>query len=88
MAIARNLCALQATRDVFTLARNDAIRRISGGKSTVPDDLRDDFASEMADLARQETDVALARVIEADLNLAENRLPPTVLAALLPLVDA
>lgn len=87
MAIARNVAALQAEQVSFNAARNGIIMQMSGGAGKVPDDKVPAFQAELLSLMEADCDgVSMRKISEADLNLAENPIPPSVLAELMPIL--
>lgn len=88
IAIARNIGALRAEHEKFDKNRAELVRQLSDNSGQVAVDRRGEYVTAFTALSHQETDeIAITRLTEADLNLGVNPVPPTVLAALLTLID-
>jgi hypothetical protein len=81
--IARNLRATAAAFEDYDAARVGLVREISDGADQVPAEKIPEFSKKLADLLAEETDVALAPLTEAELNLDDNEIPHGALAMLL-----
>jgi hypothetical protein len=83
LKIARNLRATEAAFEDYDAARVGLVREISDGADQVPAEKIPEFSKKLADLLAEETDVALAPLTEAELNLDDNEIPHGALAMLL-----
>jgi SUMO ligase MMS21 Smc5/6 complex component len=88
MALARNFAALQVEQQIYANARVGLAKQFADGKPEVPQERLADFQAELSKLLSDECGASLVVLTEVDLNLATNPLPPTVIAALLPLLAA
>jgi hypothetical protein len=83
LKIARNLRATEAAFEDYDAARVGLVREISDGADQVPAEKIPEFSKKLADLLAEETDVVLAPLTEAELNLDDNEIPHGALAMLL-----
>jgi hypothetical protein len=83
LKIARNLRATEAAFEDYDAARVGLVREISDGADQVRAEKIPEFSKKLADLLAEETDVALAPLTEAELNLDDNEIPHGALAMLL-----
>ncbi len=90
--VAKNQAQLQPVIDSFQKARGALLREVSGGSDPKPGTPEyDRLIARLQEILDKPCDVALARIPLASLKLGDeagqNQIPPSVLAALAPIVD-
>lgn len=87
IAIARNICALRAEKDAFEQRRTELARQLANGGANVAPEHMGEYVVAMNALSLMETEeLPVTRFTESDLNLEQNPIPPSVLAALMPFI--
>lgn len=87
MAIAVNLDRARAEFKTYQAVHAAMIRQMAAGGDTVPADRTQEFTAEINKVLGAKASVALYRLKEADLNLADNAIPGSTLSHLIPLID-
>ncbi|MGQ4812323.1 hypothetical protein GOZ80_14040 [Agrobacterium vitis] len=89
MTLARNLRILKGHVDDFSVARDALINEYSDGTGKIDPDHPKFSAlnTAMADLGKQEIDVDLVLLKEADFRLGDNPIPPALLSSLLTIIE-
>lgn len=89
MAIARNLARANEAYQALQTANNALVAQFSGGAQQVPADKMSAYTTEINKVLQGPADVgAMVKISEADLDLATNPIPGSVLAALVPILEA
>jgi hypothetical protein len=83
LKIARDLRACEGAFEEYDAARVGLVRELAGGGEKVPEGKLAEFTQRHEELLKEEAEVALAPLTEAELNLDDNDVPHWALAVLL-----
>lgn len=89
LVIAQDMVALKPKVDAYTTAHNALIMQLSNGKGDFKDNPKGEIEAQDQTLTMlsAKIDVGLTHIREPELKLDENRIPPSILAGLLPILD-
>lgn len=87
-AIAKNINTIAASREAVNDARNKLIRQLAKGGLEVPKEHIPQFNDQLNELLETVEEMDMEPIDYDELKADDNRIPPSVIAALMPILSA